>query len=612
MASVWAELKRRNVVRVAIAYLIVSWLILQFTDILIPLLTLPGWIGRLVFLILIVGFPLALFFAWAFELTPDGIKKEKDVDRSESVTHVTGRKLDFIIIGILVIALAFFAVDKYALNSDRLPATDVAREIVATAAKQSIAVLPFVNMSSDSEQEYFSDGLSEEILNLLAKIPELKVIARTSSFAFKGQTGDIRGIGQQLGVKTVLEGSVRKSGERVRITAQLIDVSDGAHIWSQTYDRTITDIFAVQDDVAAAIIDALQIHVGANPARGRPTESTEAYALFLKARASLNAGESRDAEEFVLSAIELDPEFAEAYELLAYCYWTLCGSGFEPAEGQKLAGEAAGKALAIDADLLFAQALYQSGNIETYSYLGEIEALEWAVRQQPGNPALLVALSWDLLEAGYLQEALGAAERLVQLDPLSASANLILANALYAVGRTSESLAAMDLALQFGDDFAKWGIGQVNLAEKQDDIAIAHFEAYLEQDGLPSNWVRELVIGACDSATGQAYLDRHILQIVASTPESDGFSRQDNLSMWYLLFGFVDRYFEPILDIDLTDSAWTDADIPFYRGTVFRRSGFTAHPKYLAVAESIGIIDVWDQRGPPDFCEKIGGEWVCE
>ena len=612
MASVWAELKRRNVVRVAIAYLIVSWLILQFTDILIPLLTLPGWIGRLVFLILIVGFPLALFFAWAFELTPDGIKKEKDVDRSESVTHVTGRKLDFIIIGILVIALAFFAVDKYALNSDRLPATDVAREIVATAAKQSIAVLPFVNMSSDSEQEYFSDGLSEEILNLLAKIPELKVIARTSSFAFKGQTGDIRGIGQQLGVKTVLEGSVRKSGERVRITAQLIDVSDGAHIWSQTYDRTITDIFAVQDDVAAAIIDALQIHVGANPARGRPTESTEAYALFLKARASLNAGESRDAEEFVLSAIELDPKFAEAYELLAFCYWTLCGSGSEPAEGQKLAGEAAGKALAIDADLLFAQALYQSGNIETYSYLGEIEALEWAVRQQPGNPALLVALSWDLLEAGYLQEALGAAERLVQLDPLSASANLILANALYAVGRTSESLAAMDLALQFGDDFAKWGIGQVNLAEKQDDIAIAHFEAYLEQDGLPSNWVRELVIGARDSATGQAYLDRHILQIVASTPESDGFSRQDNLSMWYLLFGFVDRYFEPILDIDLTDSAWTDADIPFYRGTVFRRSGFTAHPKYLAVAESIGIIDVWDQRGPPDFCEKIGGEWVCE
>ena len=604
MATVWGELKRRNVVRVAIAYVVVSWLTLQLTDVLVPLLSLPEWVGRFVFLVLLIGFPLALFFAWAFELTPEGIKKEKHVDRSESVTHVTGRKLDFIIIGVLVVALTFFAVDKYVLVPSTTPAS--------TVAKQSIAVLPFVNMSDDAGNEYFSDGLSEEILNLLAKIPELKVIARTSSFAFKGQTGDIRGIGQQLGVKTLLEGSVRKSGERVRITAQLIDVSDGSHIWSETYDRTITDIFAVQDDVAAAIIDALQIHVSANPARGRPTESAEAYALFLKARASLNAGGSRDAEKFVLSAIELDPEFAEAYELLAYCYWTLCGSGFEPAEGQKLAGEAAAKALAINPDLVFAQALYLSGNIETYSYLGEIEALERAVRQQPGNPALLVALSWDLLEAGYLPEALGAAERLVQLDPLSATANLILANALYAVGRTSESLAAQDLALQFGDDFAKWASGQVNLVEEQDDIAIAYFEAYLEQDALPSKWVRELVTGARDPATGQAYLDRHILQIVASTPETGGFSRQDNQAMWYLLFGFLDRYFEPILDLDLTDSAWTDADIPFYRGTVFRRSGFTAHPKYLEVAKSIGIIDVWEQRGPPDFCEKIGGEWVCE
>jgi len=152
----------------------------------------------------------------------------------------------------------------------------------------------------------------------------------------------------------------------------------------------------------------------------------------------------------------------------------------------------------------------------------------------------------------------------------------------------------------------------VNLVEKQDDIAIAHFEAFLEQDGLPSNWVRELVTGARDPATGQAYLDRHIPQIVASTPEADTLNTQDNLGMWYLLFGFLDRYFEPILDFDLTDSAWTDADIPVYRGTVFRRSGFTAHPKYLEVVETIGIMDVWDQRGPPDFCEKTSGEWICE
>jgi tetratricopeptide (TPR) repeat protein len=454
--------------------------------------------------------------------------------------------------------------------------------------------------------------LSEEILNLLTKIPALKVIARTSSFSFKGKNEDVRNIGEALGVKTVLEGSVRKSGDRVRITAQLIDVSDGAHIWSETYNRTLDDIFAVQDDVAAAIIDALQIHVGANPTRGRPTENTAAYALFLKARASLNVFEIKNAEVMLLEAIELDQNFAEAYELLAYCYFYQCRPGINAVEGQKLTGDAAAKALAIDPDLVLAQALYQSGNIETWSYLGELEAFERAVRQEPGNSALLDTWIFDLTESGYLLEALGVAERFVELDPLSPAANLYLANALYAVGRTSESLAARDLALQLGNEFAGLAIGAVNLLEKQDDIAIAHIEAYLEQDGLPSNWVRKLVTGARDPTTGQAYLDRRMPQIVASMPEEYVYNWQNNLTTWYLLFGFLDRHFELILDLDLTDSRWTDADVFVWSGTIHRRSGFTAHPKYLDVAEAIGLIDVWEQRGPPDFCEKVSGEWVCE
>jgi len=612
--QLFEELQRRNIFRVTIGYIVSSWLLVQVADLVTENIGSPEWVMQTIMLVLALGFPVVVFFSWAYEVTPEGIKRESEVDRSESVTHLTARKLDRAIMLTLVIALAYFAYDKSFMVEPGTQANteQAAVERNAVETNQSIAVLPFVNMSDDAGNEYFSDGLSEEILNLLAKIRGLKVIARTSSFAFKGKNDDIRVIGDALGAKTVLEGSVRKSGDRVRITAQLIDVSDGAHIWSETYDRTITDIFAVQDDVAAAIIDALQIHVGAIPARGRPTESTEAYALFLKARASLNAGESGDAEEFVLSAIELDPKFAEAYELLAFCYWTLCGSGSEPAEGQKLMGEAAAKALALDPDLVFAQALYQSGNIETYSYLGEIEAFERAVRQQPGNTALLVTLSWDLLAAGYLQESLGVAERFVQLDPLSPIANAILADALYAVGRTEEALTALDLALQFGNDSVKWVIGEVNLLEKQDDIAIAHFEAYLEHVGLPSNWVRELVTGARDSATGQAYLDRRIPQIVASTPEENALNMQNNLATWYLHFGFLDRYFEPILDLDLSASAWTYADEPVYKGTVSRRSGFTAHPEYLEVAESIGIIDVWEQRGPPDFCEKVGGQWVCE
>jgi tetratricopeptide (TPR) repeat protein len=408
---------------------------------------------------------------------------------------------------------------------------------------------------------------------------------------------------------------VRKSGDRVRITAQLINVADGAHIWSETYDRTMTDIFAVQDDVATAIIDALQIHVGAVPTRGRPTESTEAYALFLKGRASLNALELREAKEFLQKAIELDAKFAEAYELLANYYWYLGGNIINAAEGQKLTHDAAAKALALDPDLVFAQALFASGNVEDYSYLGEIEAFERAVREAQNNSPAMDALIWDLEEAGYLREALEPAKRFVDLDPLSPLANVRLFETLYAAGRTSEAVAALELAAQLGNVTATWLLGVVNLVEKRDERAIKYFEAFLQQQGHPdSSWVRKLVTGARDPAAGQEHLDRRIPDLVASGPQEDAYGWQRNLNVWYLAFGFLDRYFEVIREFDLNpaDSTWTDADVLVFDGTIFRRLSFTAHPQYLEVAEALNFIDLWEQRGPPDFCEKVSGEWVCE
>jgi TolB-like protein len=375
-------------------------------------------------LFLILGFPLAMIFAWAYELTPDGLKKETDVDRSASMTQVTGRKLDFAIIAALVLTLAYFVYDKFVIEPTQ--ESDAAPEIIVTDVQQSIAVLPFANMSSDPEQEYFSDGLSEEILNLLAKIPDLKVIARTSSFAFKGKNEDIRGIGQALGVNTVLEGSVRKSGDRVRVTAQLIDVSDGAHLWSETYDRTMTDIFAVQDDVAAAIIDALQIHIGVNPTRGRPTDSTEAYALFLQARALLSRALPSAAEELLLKAIELDPKFAEAYELLAYKHWVQ--------SEQQQAHEVAAEALAFNPDLVLAQTVSQATKIGVGLRLTGVEAFERAVREQPNNPALVQPLIWNLGQAGYFREALRLSQRWVDIDPISVIANRKSPVGVYSAG----------------------------------------------------------------------------------------------------------------------------------------------------------------------------------
>jgi tetratricopeptide (TPR) repeat protein len=413
-------------------------------------------------------------------------------------------------------------------------------------------------------------------------------------------------------VTTVLEGSVRKSGDRVRVTAQLIDVSDGSHLWSETYDRTLTDIFAIQDDVAAAIIDALQIHVGTNPTRGRPTDNAEAYALFFQARVLINAKDPANAEEILLKAVELDPNFAEAYELLAFSYWEQSGWLIPATDGKRLIGEAAARALAIDPDLAFAQALLESASIENYSWLRWIQGLERAAREEPGKSEVVEALVWDLLQVGYFQEALRVAERYADRDPLLPAANYWLANALYAVGRTAEADAAWELAAQRGHNTAKAFISIVNLLEKRDDIAIAQLEALLQESGYPdSSWVRELVTGGRDPATGQAYLDRRIPQIVASVPAEYASELQGALTNWYLYFGYLDRYFENIFDIAL-DSTWDDALIPVWVGTIFRPTGFTAHPKYLEVAEYTGLVELWEQRRAPDFCDKVDDQWVCE
>jgi len=550
---------------------------------------------------------------------PEGKSFATDLPPTESIARLNRHKWAFVIVTALALALIYLAYNEFVIErkQENVAATKKSQleDVIETDRwEKSIAVLPFVNMSDDPGNEYFSDGLSEEILTLLAEIPELKVIGRTSSFAFKGKNEDLRAIGHALGVKTILEGSVRKSGERVRITAQLVDVSDGSHIWSESYDRNVTDIFAVQDDVAAAIIDALQIHVGANPTRGRPTENTEAYALFLRARIALNVYDFDDAEEFLLKAIELDPEYAEASELLAFCYWFGCGGPLATSERQRRVYEFGAKAFAIDPDLVFAEAMYLHGKND-YRYLDRLNTFERAVQKDPTNAILLEALSWDLTIAGYLQEALVVAERYVEVDPISLPANNSYWRALYAVGRTDDAFVAMDGFEQLGAENASWFRGKLDLNEGNDESAIAYFEAYLEQEGLAdTSWVREVVAGARDSATGQAHLDRRIPQIVASMPEEDAFIWQETLSRWYLHFGFLDRFFDLIPDpaTDTAGSVWFDIETAVHDGTMYRELGFTAHPRYLDVAESFGFIETWEQRGPPDFCEKVEGEWTCE
>ena len=311
--SFLAELKRRNVIRVAIGYVAVSWLLLQAGALMFSAFDLPNTAVRGLFAVLVIAFVPALVFAWVYELTPEGLRRTSEVDHGDSISHLTGRKLDFLVIGVLAAAVALLLIDKFALaprreaaqvkaalESAKAPpassATPIAAGAVADGAipeidkDPSIAVLPFANMSSDKEQEYFSDGMTEELLNLLAKVPKLRVIARTSSFAYKGKEAPIAEIARALKVAAVLEGSVRKSADHVRITVQLIRAIDSSHLWSETYDRTLDDIFKTQDEIAAAVVGQLKIKLlGAVPT-AKPVDP-KTYPLLLQAAALLGQGQ---------------------------------------------------------------------------------------------------------------------------------------------------------------------------------------------------------------------------------------------------------------------------------------------------------------------------------
>src|SRR5262245_44627759 len=323
MSSFLGELKRRNVVRVAILYAIVGWLVLQVAALVIPALGIPDWAVSLAVVLVALGFPIALILAWAYELTPGGIKRTHEVARHQSITRLTGRKLDFLIIGVLAAVLMFVLAKDYVARQGAAVST-VAAPPTAGPETATIAVLPFIDMSPAKDQEYLTDGMSEELLNALAKVEGFRVAARTSAFAFKGRSEDLREVGRKLGVENILEGSIRKQGDRIRVTAQLVKAQDGLHLWSETYDRKLDDVFAIEDEIAQQVVGAIRRALG-NPVDNTvtaasdvqpPTSSTEAYIHYLRGQHRLR-DRSRQGMEAALGeferAVELDPRFALAH-----------------------------------------------------------------------------------------------------------------------------------------------------------------------------------------------------------------------------------------------------------------------------------------------------------
>lgn len=447
--SIFEELRRRNVIRVAALYVVVSWLILQVAELLFAAFELPTWSMRLLIAILLLGLPVALVFSWIFELTPDGLQRESQIDESSS-RHVAARRINIVIVVLLIIAVATLTIERI------VPATSTdvqtTRQTTTELPERSIAVLPFVNISDDPENEYFSEGLSEELLNMLAGVEQLRVTARTSSFSFKDKDVDIRTIGQQLNVANVLEGSVRKSDNQVRITAQLINTESGYHLWSATYDRMLDDIFAVQDEIAKAVVDALRVTLLDEAPRARQT-TPQAFSAYLH---GLHFYSQRTTDgydktlQYLQQTINIDAQYVPAWTLLAATHSNMALTGQQPYDkAHQMALAAAESALDIDADFALANSA-RAWLAMTYEhdFAASAAFFRRAVSLAPGNSVILGNRAVLARTLGHLDTAIDLTRRSIELNPISSTGYVNLSDQLFRAGRPLEAAEAARKAVE--------------------------------------------------------------------------------------------------------------------------------------------------------------------
>lgn len=438
MVPFFSELRRRNVFRAAAAYVALSWVLMQVAEVTFPAFGFTDRALRMLIIALGVGFVPAVALAWVFELTPEGVKRDRDIDPEGPLAQRTNRLVDRLIIVVLALGIAYFAADKFLLD----PARDEARvseaieqgrgeAIVESYGDKSIVVLPFENLSSDPEQEFFSDGMAEELLNLLAQIPELRVISRSSAFSFKDKNATVAEIAEQLNVAHVLEGSVRKSGDRLRITAQLIDARTDSHLWSETYDRSLDNIFAIQDDIAGQVVEQLRIKLlGTTPAAKRV--NPQAYLLRMQARQMIDQldDDYQRIEDLLKQAIALDPDYADALVDLSrlYSLYTRGSSAtgeinefFATSTAEdwnRLSTSALTRALELEPDNARAVALSAGRKLKQLEFQGAATGMERALTLDPTDPEVLRYSSRTAAVIGRFDVAVPLGEYATERDPL--------------------------------------------------------------------------------------------------------------------------------------------------------------------------------------------------
>ena len=601
-----AEIKRRRVGKVAIAYGAVAWGVTEGSSVVLPALGVPEWVLTWIVVFLLVGFPVAMVLAWIFDVGPDGIQRTEPLPEEAPATQVKLR------IAYAVAVLACMAGLGYVLYERGVGRAN------AGAARSSIAVMPFANLSGDQSKDYFSDGMSEELLNLLARVPGLQVAARTSSFAYKGREVDVREIGKELGVETVLEGSVRQAGDQVRITAQLIDTDTGFHLWSETYDRQMADIFQVQDEIARAIVDKLRIQLAPSDQVAQhqkvPTQNVEAYELYLQGRAVWKKrGEDnlKKAIELYQAALARDPGFARAHAALASAYVVMPGYTEDENDQEKffgLAETSARQALAIDPNIGEAHAVLAQLNADRGDLLDAESGFFFAISLEPNEPTPHHWYSLLLSKVGRIGAALDQARRAQELDPTSPILAANLANIYLQQGNDEE-------ALRYGRMAKDLGIGNGGGGNVEAAVALRRKQwsegekLLLAQHGMPEELkplVHQFIEGLSDPSARP--------RVIASLRKTDpALISQAKLVDVYSSLGDVDLAYQVMFEtLDKDHLAWIHdwemSDLWSPDSAAMRHS-----PKLGELAERIGVIDYWKQYGFPDQCRpgQDGAPIVC-
>jgi TolB-like protein/lipoprotein NlpI len=585
--NLFAELKRRNVLRVGAAYIVTGWLIIQVVETVLPAYGYGDAAIRLVVTLFAVGLIPVLIFAWAFELTPEGLKKEKDIDRSHSITPTTGKKLDRVIMVVLALALGYFAFDKFVLSESREAAiAETARHegrseaLVESYGEHSIAVLPFVDMSPQGDQEYFSDGISEELLNLLAKIPELRVISRSSAFSYKGKDINLVDVARELNVAHILEGSVRKAGNQVRITAQLIEARTDTHLWSETYDRSLDNIFAVQDEISAMVVEQLKVKLLGKAPKSLETDPA-AYSLFLRARYLRRQGSENSlgqSIDLLQQALEIDPNYLPALDdLISAILNQSHAEGFSFEEGYERARELTLKGMEIDPD--FGRLYIQLGWIKMFKD-GDMQAAaslyQRGLELDPNNVTTMGDTATLLYQLGRLEESIALHNYTNTLDPVHpvghANQGIILLDA----GQYKEAVNSFRKTLELSPNYtdiryylaiALLGLGDANAA-------------LMEIQKEPSSTLRLTGLTMIKHAQGNKIESGEALQelMALNTGDKDFMTAQV-----FAYQGDIDKAFEWI-DVARANDNWRISEL--HTNILF--SNLHHDPRWLKLLEELG------------------------